>query len=88
MENIYDGCTQSEKEDLLNGLESSFDGQFEKLVEKIEGCEREVDESMVLCPERSEEGMLQNEQKDDQLESKKSQATSKIVQRNLELHLR
>ena len=88
MENIYDGCSQSEKEDILSGLESTFDGQFEKLVEKIEGCEREVDESMVLCSERNEEGMLQNEQKDDQLESKKNQATSKIVQRNLELHLR
>ena len=88
MENIYDGCTQSEKDEIINGLESSFNGQFEKLVERIEGCKTDGEEITLTCSDRNNEGMLQNEQRDKQPGFRKSQANSKIVQRNLELHLR
>ena len=88
MENIYEKCSQSEQDEIIHGLESSFNGHFEKLVEKIEECKTEGSGTIVSCSDRDTERSLQNEQREGQSGVKKSQANSKIVQRNLELHLR
>ena len=89
MENIYEGCTQSEKEEIINGLQTNFSGIFEKLVEKSEVCKSEDGENVVKTYENVEMGdngaRMPNEQMED---LKKNQTNPKIVQRNLELHLR
>lgn len=81
MENTYEGCSQIEKEEIINGLESSLNGIFEQLSEK-EGQKIVLNENTMRPPEES------NEQIDKQQGLKKGQTNSKIVQRNLELHLR
>ena len=88
MENIYGKCSESEQDEIIHGLETSFNGHFEKLVEKIEECKTEGSGSIVSCSDRDTDRTLQNEQIESQSGVRKSQANSKIVQRNLELHLR
>lgn len=81
MENIYEGCSHGEKDDIINGLESSFNGLFEQLNEKAE---------------RGQAGVIENGEKvnkplepsEREIGLKKDQTNSKIVQQNLELHLR
>ena len=93
MENIYEGCNENEKGDIIHNLESNFTSVFQQLVEKTEQSETQqgsLGSSTNTEKEISSSNEVdENEPKENQhTQIKPSQTNSTIVQRNLELHLR
>ena len=87
MENIYERCSETGKEETGTGLESNFTSVFQQLVEKTE--ERGT-EGTTSWPSIDSEGkaLEHHEESSPQQSQSKSQTSSTIVERNLELHLR
>lgn len=95
MENIYEGCTENEKDDIVHDLEANFTSVFQQLVEKTEQSETEQgNKSLGTSTTTEQEISSSNKIDEDECEDnqnpqvKRSQTNSTIVQRNLELHLR
>eukprot|EP00795_Rhopilema_esculentum_P003622 gene3622-14856_t len=86
MENIYERCSESGKEETGTGLESNFTSVFQQLVEKTE--ERGTEGTTSWASVDSEGKALEHhEESSPQQSQSKSQTSSTIVERNLELHL-